>query len=202
MKSKVLISLLALFAVVTTTQAAGDADAGQTKAQVCFSCHGVNGNSVNPIWPKLAGQNEGYLAKQLADFKAGKDRNDALMMGQVMSLSPQDMADLAAFFAKQKPVPGSADEAKLAKGEQIYRGGNKATGVSACMACHGPTGAGNPAAKYPLLSGQHAAYTVKALKDFRSGTRKNDPGKMMQNIVARMTDAEIEAVSSYMQGLH
>jgi len=202
MKSKVLISLLALFAVVTTTQAAGDADAGQAKAQVCFSCHGVNGNSVNPIWPKLAGQNEGYLAKQLADFKAGKDRNDALMMGQVMSLSPQDMADLAAFFAKQKPVPGSADEAKLAKGEQIYRGGNKATGVSACMACHGPTGAGNPAAKYPLLSGQHAAYTVKALKDFRSGTRKNDPGKMMQNIVARMTDAEIEAVSSYMQGLH
>ena len=202
MKSKVLISLLALFAVVTTTQAAGDADAGQAKAQVCFSCHGVNGNSVNPIWPKLAGQNEGYLAKQLADFKAGDQRNDPLMMGQVMSLSPQDMADLAAFFAKQKPVPGSADEAKLAKGEQLYRGGNKATGVSACMACHGPTGAGNPAAKYPLLSGQHAAYTVKALKDFRSGTRKNDPGKMMQNIVARMTDAEIEAVSSYMQGLH
>ena len=202
MKSKVLISLLALFAVAGTTQAAGDAGAGQAKAQVCFSCHGVNGNSVNPIWPKLAGQNEGYLAKQLADFKAGTERNDPLMMGQVMSLSPQDMADLAAFFAKQKPVPGSADEAKLAKGEQLYRGGNKATGVSACMACHGPTGAGNPAAKYPLLSGQHAAYTVKALKDFRSGTRKNDPGKMMQNIVARMTDAEIEAVSSYMQGLH
>ena len=202
MKSKVLISLLALFAVAGTSQAAGDADAGQAKAQVCFSCHGVNGNSVNPIWPKLAGQNEGYLTKQLADFKAGDQRNDPLMMGQVMSLSPQDMADLAAFFAKQKPVPGSADEAKLAKGEQLYRGGNKATGVSACMACHGPTGAGNPAAKYPLLSGQHAAYTVKALKDFRSGTRKNDPGKMMQNIVARMTDAEIEAVSSYMQGLH
>ena len=202
MKSKVLLSLLALFAVVTTTQAAGDADAGQAKAQVCFSCHGVNGNSVNPIWPKLAGQHAGYLAKQLADFKAGDQRNNALMMGQVMSLSPQDMADLAAFFARQKPVPGSADEAKVSLGEKLYRGGNKATGVSACIACHGPTGAGNPAAKYPLLSGQHAAYTVQTLNDFRAGVRKNDPGKMMQNIAARMTDAEIEAVSSYMQGLH
>ncbi len=202
MKSKVIFSLLALFAIAGTTQAAGDADAGQAKAQVCFSCHGVNGDSVNPIWPKLAGQNEGYIAKQLADFKAGDQRNDPLMMGQVMSLSPQDMADLAAFFAKQKPSPGSADEASISMGEKLYRGGNKATGVSACIACHGPTGAGNPAAKYPLMSGQHTAYTVKALKDFRSGARKNDPGKMMQNIAARMTDAEIDAVSSYMQGLH
>jgi len=202
MKYKVLISLLALLVVSATSQAAGDAEAGKAKAQVCFSCHGVNGNSVNPVWPNLAGQHEAYITKQLADFKAGKDRNDALMLGQVMSLSPQDMADLAAFFAKQKPAPGSADEAKLAIGEQIYRAGNKKTGVSACMACHGPSGAGNPAAKYPMLSGQHAAYTVKTLKDFRSGSRKNDPGKMMQNITARMTDAEIEAVSSYMQGLH
>ena len=202
MKSKVLISMLALFAVAGMSQAAGDADAGQAKAQVCFSCHGVNGNSANPIWPKLAGQHAGYLAKQLADFKAGDQRNNALMMGQVMSLSPQDMADLAAFFARQKPSPGSADEARVSMGEKLYRGGNKATGVSACIACHGPTGAGNPAARYPLLSGQHAAYTVQTLKDFRAGVRKNDPGKMMQNIAARMTDAEIEAVSSYMQGLH
>jgi len=202
MKSKVLFSLLALIAVTGVSQAAGDAEAGKTKAQACFSCHGVNGDSVNPIWPKLAGQNAAYIAKQLADFKAGKDRTDPLMMGQVMSLSPQDMADLAAFFAKQKPSPGSADESMVAIGESIYRGGNKTTGVSACIACHGPTGAGNPAAKFPMLGGQHASYTVKALKDFRSGTRKNDAGKMMQNIAARMTDAEIEAVSSYMQGLH
>jgi cytochrome c553 len=202
MKSKLLISLLALFAVAINAQAAGDAEAGKAKAQVCFSCHGVNGNSMNPVWPNLAGQHEGYIAKQLADFKAGTQRNDPLMMGQVMSLSPQDMADLGAFFAKQKPSAGSADETKLVMGEKIYRGGNKATGVSACIACHGPSGAGNPAAKYPMLSGQHAAYTVKTLKDFRKGSRKNDPGKMMQNIAARMTDAEIEAVSSYMQGLH
>lgn len=202
MKYQVLISVFALFAVASTTQAAGDAEAGKAKAQVCFSCHGVNGNSVNPVWPKLAGQHAGYIAKQLTDFKAGKDRNDPLMMAQVMPLSPQDMEDLAAFFAKQKPSQGSAEEAKLALGEQIYRGGNKATGVSACMACHGPGGAGNPAAKYPMVSGQHAPYVVKTLKDFRSGMRKNDPGKMMQNVAARMTDAEIEAVASYMQGLH
>ena len=202
MKSQVLIALFAVFAVATTAQAAGDAEAGKTKAQVCFSCHGVNGVSVNPVWPKLAGQHAGYIAKQLADFKAGTERSDPLMMAQVMPLSPQDMEDLAAFFAKQKPSPGSAEEAKLTLGQQLYRGGNKATGVAACMACHGPSGAGNPAAKYPRVSGQHAPYVVKALKDFRSGTRKNDPGKMMQNIAAHMTDAEIEAVASYMQGLH
>jgi cytochrome c553 len=202
MKSQVLIALFAVFTVASTTQAAGDAEAGKTKAQVCFSCHGVNGDSVNPVWPKLAGQHAGYIAKQLGDFKAGTDRSDPLMMAQVMPLSPQDMEDLAVFFAKQKPSPGSAEEAKIALGKQIYTGGNKATGVSACMACHGPTGAGNPAAKYPRVSGQHAPYVVKALKDFRSGTRKNDPGKMMQNVAARMTDAEIEAVASYMQGLH
>ncbi|MGW8227624.1 MAG: c-type cytochrome [Gammaproteobacteria bacterium] len=202
MKSQVLIALFAVFAVASTTQAAGDAEAGKTKAQVCFSCHGVNGDSVNPVWPKLAGQHASYIAKQLADFKAGTERSDPLMMAQVMPLSPQDMQDLAAFFAKQKPSPGSADEAKLTLGQQLYRGGNKATGVAACMACHGPSGAGNPAAKYPRVGGQHAPYVVKALKDFRSGTRKNDPGKMMQNIAARMTDAEIEAVASYMQGLH
>jgi cytochrome c553 len=202
MKSQVLIALFAVFAVATTAQAAGDAEAGKTKAQVCFSCHGVNGVSVNPVWPKLAGQNAGYIAKQLADFKAGTERSDPLMMAQVMPLSPQDMEDLAAFFAKQKPSPGSAEEAKLTLGQQLYRGGNKATGVAACMACHGPSGAGNPAAKYPRVGGQHAPYVVKALKDFRSGTRKNDPGKMMQNIAAHMTDAEIEAVASYMQGLH
>jgi cytochrome c553 len=202
MKSQVLIALFAVFAVATTAQAAGDAEAGKTKAQVCFSCHGVNGVSVNPVWPKLAGQHAGYIAKQLADFKAGTERSDPLMMAQVMPLSPQDMEDLAAFFAKQKPSPGSAEEAKLTLGQQLYRGGNKATGVAACMACHGPSGAGNPAAKYPRVGGQHAPYVVKALKDFRSGTRKNDPGKMMQNIAAHMTDAEIEAVASYMQGLH
>lgn len=202
MKFQVLISLIAMVAIAGVSQAAGDAEAGKTKAQVCFSCHGVNGDSTNPAWPKLAGQNAGYIAKQLADFKAGTQRSDPLMTAQVAPLSPQDMEDLAAFFAKQKPSQGSAEEDKVAIGKEIYTGGKPAQGLAACMACHGPSGSGNPAAKYPRVSGQHATYTIKALKDFRSGARKNDPNNMMQNIAERMTDWEIEAVASYMQGLH
>jgi cytochrome c553 len=201
MKLPALIPLLAFVVISTPAQAGGDAEAGKAKAQACFACHGVNGNSSTPMFPSLAGQHASYLAKQLADFKSGK-RQNALMAGQVASLSPQDMADLAAFFAEQKPVPGNADETKVALGEKIYRGGNKESGVSACMACHSPTGAGNPPARFPRLSGQHAAYTAAQLKAFRKGQRANDPGKMMQNIAAHMSDKEIDAVASYIQGLH
>lgn len=202
MKYKVLISMFVVFAVTGGVQAAGNAKDGETKAQACFACHGVNGNATNPEWPKLAGQSEGYIVKQLQDFKAGKKRSDPLMAGQVATMSEQDMADLGAFFAAQKPVVGTADQAMVELGQRIYRGGNKARGVSACMACHGPTGAGNPPAKFPMLSGQNAAYTAKQLKAFRTGTRSNDAGNMMQNIAASMADTEIEAVSAYMQGLH
>ena len=201
MKYTALISLVALLAVSVSAQAAGDVEAGKAKAQACFACHGVNGVSTNPAWPKLAGQGADYIAKQLADFKSGK-RTEPLMAAQVAGLSPQDMADLGAFFAAQKPDIGAADEKLVELGQKIYRAGNKETGVSACMACHSPTGAGNPPAKFPRLGGQHAPYVVKALKDFRSGKRTNDPAKMMQNIAAHMSDAEIEAVASYVQGLH
>ncbi len=201
MKYKALISMFTLFALATGAQAAGDAAAGQTKAQNCVGCHGVNGNSTNPVWPKLAGQHAGYIVKELGDFKAGKTRKDPLMSAQAAGLSAEDMADLGAFFSSQKMSPGVTDEAKLELGQKIYRAGNKKSGVSACMACHSPTGAGNPPAKFPRLSGQHAAYVVKALKDFRSGARSNDAGKMMRNVAAHMTDAEIEAVASYVQGL-
>ncbi len=124
------------------------------------------------------------------------------MAGQVAALSSQDMADLGAFFATQKTSPAGADESQVKLGEKVFRAGNKATGVSACMACHGPTGSGNPAAKFPSLKGQHAAYTEKALKDFKNGVRTNDAGKMMQNVTALMTDKEIKAVAAYIQGLH
>ena len=201
MKYTALISLVTLLAVSVSAQAAGDVEAGKAKAQACFACHGVNGVSTNPAWPKLAGQGADYIAKQLADFKSGK-RTEPLMVAQVAGLSPQDMADLGAFFAAQKPDIGAADEKLVELGQKIYRGGNKETGVSACMGCHSPTGAGNPPAKFPRLGGQHAPYVVKALKDFRSGKRTNDPAKMMQNIAAHMSDAEIEAVASYVQGLH
>ena len=185
-----------------TAHASGDAKAGQAKAGVCFGCHGVNGNSTNPAWPKLNGQHAKYIAKQLADFKAGKKRKDPIMSGQAAALSEQDMADLAAFFAKQSPTMGQADKAKVALGEKIYKGGNSAKGVAACMGCHGPTGTGNPPAGFPSISGQHTAYMVKQIKDFRSSARSNDLNGMMHTVAAKMSDKEIEAVASYMSGLH
>ena len=203
MKFKILFSLMMLSVFVTgASQAAGNAEAGKTKAQVCFSCHGMNGDgNTNPPWPALAGQHASYIAKQLADFKSGA-RVEPLMIAQVASLSEEDMADLGAFFASQKVKTGKADEARAELGGQIYRGGNKASGVAACMACHGPTGAGNPAAKFPLLSGQNTPYIVKALNDFRSGARKNDAGSMMRGVAAKMTDKEIEAVAAFISGMH
>ena len=195
----VVISLALLLAA--PIQAAGNAAAGEKKAGVCVGCHGPNGNSTNPSWPKLAGQGAAYLAKQLADFKSGA-RQDPIMAGQVAALSAQDMADLAAYFAKQTVSPGSADKKKLTLGQNIYRGGNKVKGVAACIGCHGPAGSGNPAAKFPALSSQHSAYVVKTMKDFRSAARSNDPSKMMRDIAKRMTDAEIEAIASYVTGLH
>ena len=195
----VVISLTLLLA--GTAQAGGNASAGEKKAGVCLGCHGPNGNSLNPAWPKLAGQSEVYIAKQLADFKAGK-RQDPIMGAQAAGLSEQDMADLGAYFAKQSISPASADKTKLTLGQNLYRGGQSEKGVAACIGCHGPAGAGNPAAKFPALGSQHAAYVVKTMKDFRNGTRTNDPSKMMRDIAARMDDQEIEAVASYISGLH
>lgn len=201
MSYKQLIASILFVAVAAGAQAAGDATAGKAKAGVCAGCHGVNGNSTNPLWPKLNGQHDKYLAKQLADFKAGK-RKDPLMLGQVAGLSSQDMNNLAAFFAKQSATMGQADKTKVALGEKIYRGGNSAKGVAACIGCHGPTGAGNPPAGFPSVGGQHAAYSVKALKDFRNSVRANDMNGMMRNVASKMSDKEIEAVASYMSGLH
>ena len=196
----IVISSIALM-LAGTAHAAGNAAAGEAKAAACLACHGPNGNSVNPAWPKLAGQSAEYIAKQLGDFKAGR-RTDPVMAPQAASLSEQDMADLGAYFAKQSISPASADKDKLTLGQNLYRGGQAEKGVAACIGCHGPSGAGNPAAKFPALSSQHATYVVKAMKDFRSGTRSNDPSKMMRDIAARMSDKEIEAVASYVSGLH
>ena len=198
--NKVVIVSLALL-LVAPVQAAGNAAAGEKKSGVCMGCHGPNGNSTNPSWPKLAGQGAGYIVKQLADFKSGA-RKDPIMAGQAAALSAQDMADLAAYYSKQTISPASADKSKLTLGQNIYRGGNKEKGVAACIGCHGPTGAGNPAAKFPALGSQQSAYIVKAMNDFRSGARNNDPSKMMRDIAGRMSDKEIEAVASYIAGLH
>ena len=202
MKNTLMIFVAAIaMAGFGLAQAAGDKEAGKTKSAVCAGCHGADGNSAVAMYPKLAGQNEGYLLKQLKEFKS-KARDNAIMAGQVAALSDQDMEDLAAYFSSQKVKPGSADEKLVKAGEKLYRAGDAAAGISACIGCHGPTGAGNPMAKFPSLSGQQSEYVVAQLKAFRSGTRTNDAGKMMRNITERMTDAEIQAVASYIQGLH
>lgn len=202
MKKALLIASMAMLAMAGTTQAAGDAEAGKTKSAVCAACHGVDGNSgANPVWPKLAGQHPNYIIQQLQDFKAGK-RTEAMMSPMAAPLSEEDMANLAAYFSSQTRTIGEAAADKVAAGENLYRAGNASSGVSACTACHGPTGAGNPLSNFPSLSGQGAAYVVKALKDFRSGTRNNDTAGMMQDVASRLTDTEIDAVAQYVQGLH
>ncbi len=184
-----------------TVLAAGDPAAGKAKSAVCAGCHGADGNSTNPEWPKLAGQHPSYLAKQLRDYKSG-NRQNATMLGMVAALSNQDMDDLAAYFGSQPATGGEADPDLVDLGEKIYRGGNAETGLSACMGCHGPAGAGNPAAKFPYLAGQHAQYTATTLGHFKSEARANDPNKMMRMVAGRMTKQEIDAVSSYLAGLY
>jgi len=196
-----IIAAIAAFSLATTVYAAGDANTGKTKAAACGACHGADGNSPTDGFPKLAGQHASYLLKQLKDYKDGK-RTNALMAGQVAALSEQDMADLAAYYAGQTITKGAASDKLLKAGASLYRGGNPANKISACIGCHGPTGTGVPEAKFPSLSGQHAAYLVVQMKAFRDGSRSNDAGNMMQNIAAHMSDAEIEAVSSVASGLH
>ena len=201
MKKILLIASLASFAVVGAAQAAGDAEAGKAKAAACVACHGPDGNSPAPNFPKLAGQHADYLLKQLKDFKSGA-RTDPTMNAMVMPLSEQDMADISAFYATQKVTIGEAAAEQVELGQTIYRAGNAASGVAACAACHGPAGGGNPMADFPDVSGQHADYTKLQLQNFRSGTRANDASAMMRGVAKKMTDAEIEAVAQYIQGLH
>jgi len=181
--------------------AAGDAEAGKAKAAVCSACHGADGKAIQPAYPNLAGQHAEYIEKQLKDYKSGA-RANAIMGGQVAALSEQDMADLAAYFASMTPIGGVSSEEQLTLGENIYRGGITNAGVAACAACHGPTGTGNPLAKFPALAGQNTQYIVEQLGLFRSGDRANDPNEMMRGIAHRMTDAEIAAVANYITGLY
>jgi len=184
--------------------AEGDASAGQTKTAICAACHGADGNSMVPNWPKLAGQHEQYLVRQVSLIQSGA-RAVPEMIGIVTSLSPQDIADIAAWYSKQAIVGGVADEAQIALGERIFRAGNMESGVPACMACHGPAGEGNPLASYPALAGQHAVYTGNMLTRFRNGENWGEgdaSSQVMNGVAAEMTDAEIAAVASYIQGLY
>jgi cytochrome c553 len=199
--SKLFVVLFACICLTPTVAPSADVKAGRAKSTTCAGCHGANGNSVNPQWPKLAGQHPKYIYKQLQDFKH-KARVNVIMNAQAADLSDQDMHNLAAYFSAQGISLGTAGEQQPRLGESIYRGGIAARGVPACTGCHGPTGAGNAAAAFPKLSYQHAPYTANQLHAFRSGERANDLAGMMRAIASGLTDREIDAVAHYIAGLH
>lgn len=198
----VLAIILMSVGLASAAQAAGNAVAGEKIVTgVCAACHGADGNSVITTNPKLAQQHPEYIAKQLANFKSG-ERKNAIMSGMAAALSPEDMANVAAYFGAQKAKVGSAKtNAAGSLGEKIYRGGIASAGVPACASCHGASGAGVPV-QFPRLSGQHADYVLTQLKAFYSGERANDNAKVMRMIASKMSDAEMTAVADYIQGLH
>jgi cytochrome c553 len=190
-----------LLGLMSAAVLAGDPVAGKQKSALCAACHGPDGNSVNPIWPSIAGQHAEYLAAQLRDYRDGR-RSEPQMSPMAATLSDEDIADLAAWFASQQARIGAASPEHLELGQTLYRAGNPETGVPACAACHGPNGHGNPAASYPAIGGQHGAYTAAQLRAFKAEQRSNDLNRMMRMVAGRMSEKEIEAIADYLQGLH
>lgn len=181
--------------------AAGDVQAGQTKAStVCLACHGLDGNSVNPEWPSIAGQHEQYIIKQVKAFRAG-ERTNVLMSPIALTLTDQDIENVAAYYATQKIKGQEAAKSSVDLGQKIYRGGVADSKVPACMACHGPNGRGNPAANFPSIRSQYATQIALQLQAYKKGERKTDQNEMMRTIAAKLTDQQINAVAQYMQGL-
>jgi cytochrome c553 len=196
-------TVVALLSVsITCAQAAGDpAKAQAIVNQVCAACHSIDGNSLLPANPSLAGQHPEYLFKQLTEFKSGT-RVNAVMTGMVANLTAEDMRNLAAYYSAQIPKQMAAKNKDLVtQGRKLYRGGNAANGLAACAGCHSPNGAGIPA-QYPRLASQHAEYVAAQLKAFRAGDRANDPLEMMQSIAVKLTDKDIAALAEYISGLH
>ncbi len=191
-------------ALILINPAYSDVKKGKELSDSCAACHGDDGISLNPVWPKLAGQNPKYLASQLHEFKKGPNgnRNNAVMYGIAVNLSDQDIEDLSEYYSSLKSTVGLTKDEYLELGRNIYRGGNMEIKMQACISCHGPNGQGNYAAAIPMLSGQHSQYTYQQLKNFQSSMRSNDYNKMMRNIVHRMTDEEMKAVASYIEGLY
>jgi cytochrome c553 len=182
---------------------AGDATAGAGKAAVCGACHGMDGNSSDAQYPKLAGQHEAYIVRQLTHFKAGQ-RQNPIMMGMAAPLSEQDMHDLGAYFASKQSLPGVADAALVEHGQTLFRQGDASRGIPACMACHSIDGRGNPGAAYPQLTSQHAPYIEATLKAWHDGTSWGDDAqaKIMPAIAQKLDAKDIAALASYVEGLH
>lgn len=179
--------------------AGGDPASGREKSSVCAGCHGEDGNSAVPVFPKLAGQHPSYIVKQLAEFKSQK-RVEPTMNAMAEPLSEDDMKDMAAFYSSKQGTIESGEANKA--GEKLYRTGNPETGVPACTGCHSPNGTGNPQAVFPKLQGQQAGYVEKTLHDFKAGERANDMNAMMRSVAAKMSDAEISAVAQFVSTLH
>jgi len=181
-------------------QAAANPNAGKQKAMACVACHGIKGNSVNPIWPKLAGQSAYYITSQLKYFKSGA-RTAPLMNGLAASLSDQDILDVASYFSKQKVKPEifSGDDISLKLAEKLYKGGDLERQIPACSGCHGPDGSGNDLAAYPRISGQHAEYLIQQLRNYKTAKRKNP---IMNTIASRLQDSEIILIANYIQALY
>lgn len=201
--NKLVVSLLLSLGITGLAHAAGDAEAGKNKILTCQACHGADGNSaLMPTYPKLGGQGANYLFKQMQDIKSG-ERPVVEMTGMLDSLSDQDMQDIAAWYASQKGTTGFADPELVEHGEALFRGGKLADGVPACSGCHAPDGAGLDLALYPKLSGQNADYIAKQLTDFREGDRYNDGDAMtMRDVAEKLSNKDIKALASYIQGLH
>lgn len=202
-----LAGLLAVGSVQAETAAShavvGDAKAGETKAAACGACHGMDGNSTDKQYPKIAGQQADYIARQLALFKSSA-RNNPVMLGFASGLSVQDMHDLGAHFATKQATAGNGDQALKARGELLWRSGDTKLGVPACMSCHGPAGRGNPGSGYPQLAGQWTDYVVAKLTDWKNGTTwgEDDRSRIMPDIAKRLSEQDINAVASYAEGLH
>ncbi|WAB97993.1 MULTISPECIES: cytochrome c [Pseudomonas] len=204
--NKLVVSLLLTMGVAGAATAAetikGDAAAGQAKTAICGACHNPDGNSLAPNFPKLAGQGQRYLEKQLHDIKSGK-RTVLEMTGMLANFNDQDLADIAAYFASQKGSVGAADPKLVERGRALFNGGDLEKGMPACTGCHSPNGAGIALAGFPHLSGQHSQYVTKQLTDFREGNRTNDGDAMtMRTIAGKLSNHDIEALASYIQGLH
>ncbi|WP_218353706.1 c-type cytochrome [Alteromonas lipotrueiana] len=205
---KLCLTVCLSFGLAATALAQGDAQAGKEKSAVCAACHGPDGNSAIPINPKLSGQHENYLVKQLKEFKLAattggeEGRNNPVMNGMAAPLSEQDMQDLSAYFAEQKPMSGTTTEAAIEPGQALYRGGDLERGLTACIACHGPRGNGMQLAGFPDISGQHPEYIVAQLQAFQSGQRHNDMNGMMRDIAMKLTNDEMQVLADYLAGLH
>lgn len=198
------LCLITLLIHISNGMAQTLTSAQQTIITGCAACHGGDGNTTVSQWPKLAGQHTDYFIKEMQDFQKGAQghRYSTIMSPLVINLNAEDIQALAQYYENLPTKIGAAQADFVKLATKLYQGGDRNRGIPACSACHGPAGEGNPLAKFPRLSGQNSEYTRTQLYAFKQGTRSNDPAGMMRTIASRLTDSEIQALSSYISGLY